>query len=95
MDDGPLLHILASLVSGLVTTTVSSPADVIKTRIMAAKSNAAYKNSFQCALRSIQADGWAVLFRGWVPNYMRIGPHSIMALPLCEQLRYLFGVGYL
>ena len=36
-----------------------------------------------------------VLFRGWVPSYLRLGPHFIVALPLFEQARAALGLGYL
>jgi hypothetical protein len=29
--------------------------------------------------------------KGWVPNYLRLGPHFVISLPLLEALRKLFG----
>ena len=32
---------------------------------------------------------------GWVPSYLRLGPHFIISLPLFEQVRAALGLGYL
>jgi len=29
--------------------------------------------------------------KGWVPNYLRLGPHFIISLPMLEFFRKLFG----
>jgi len=84
-------------VSGVVTTTASSPVDVIKTRIMNARTDQSglYKGPLDCLIKSLKYDGLMVLFRGWVPNYLRLGPHFVFSLPLFEQLRRFFGAEYL
>jgi len=94
--DGFALHFTASVVSGLVTTAASSPVDVIKTRIMSELARGAMFNSpLDCFVKSLQAEGLGVLYRGFLPNYMRLGPHFVLSLPLLEYLRNLFGVGYM
>jgi hypothetical protein len=35
------------------------------------------------------------LFRGVTPAYLRLGPHALVCFPLFEQIRGLFGLGYL
>lgn len=94
LPDGPYIHLLASIVSGLVTTTATSPVDVIKTRVMNAPIGA-YTGPVDCFMKLIRNEGPAALFRGWVPNYLRLGPHFIISLPLYEQIRALLGAGYL
>jgi solute carrier family 25 protein 14/30 len=94
-QDNPYLHITASIISGLVTTTASSPVDVIKTRWMNARKDAVYKGPFDCFWKSLTAEGPKALFRGWVPNYLRLGPHFLLSLPLYEQIRKLFGLSSL
>lgn len=94
LPDGPYIHFLASFVSGLVTTTATSPVDVIKTRIMNA-THGEYSGPVDCLVKLLRNEGPRALFRGWVPNYLRLGPHFIISLPLYEQLRALLGAGYL
>jgi hypothetical protein len=94
LPDGPFIHFLASFVAGLVTTTATSPVDVIKTRVMNA-THGEYTGPVDCLLKLLRTEGPRALFRGWVPNYLRLGPHFIISLPLYEQLRALLGAGYL
>ncbi|EDO25509.1 predicted protein, partial [Nematostella vectensis] len=91
-------HFTSALISGFVTTTATSPVDVIKTRLMNDKStakDALYKNSLDCLVKTIRNEGILALYRGFLPNYLRLGPHFIFSLPLYEQLRIAFGVGTL
>lgn len=94
LPDGPAVHLIASFIAGLVATTATSPVDVIKTRVMNA-SHGEYSGPLDCFLQLMKKEGPRALFRGWLPNYLRLGPHFIISLPLYEQLRSLFGAGYL
>eukprot|EP01084_Bolivina_argentea_P245631 411187_1 len=94
MDEGVPLHIVASLVSGFAATTACAPADLVKTRIMCDPYKELYKNPVDCAIKTVRYDGLFALFRGWVPSYVRVGPHFIIAFPLLEQMRKLFGLGW-
>jgi len=35
------------------------------------------------------------LFNGWVPTYLRLGPHAILTFPLLEALRGAAGLAYI
>ena len=94
MDEGILLHIIASLVSGFCATTACAPADLVKTRIMCDPNHLLYKNPIDCVIKTVKHDGPLALFRGWTPSYARLGPHFIVAFPLLEQMRKLFGLGW-
>lgn len=45
--------------------------------------------------RVVEEEGALILFRGWLPAYLRLGPHAIICFPVFEQLRRLFGLNYL
>ena len=94
MKEGVGLHIVASLVSGFCATTACAPADLVKTRIMCDPNHELYKNPIDCVIKTIRYDGPFALFRGWTPSYARLGPHFIIAFPLLEQMRKLFGLGW-
>lgn len=64
-------QLTASLLAGLVATTVTNPIDVIKTRIM---SSSEAEGVFAVVRTSFQKDGVGWIFRGWVPSFSRIGP---------------------
>merc|ERR1711920_765411 len=94
MDEGVKLHIVCSMFAGLVAATVTSPVDVIKTRMMNQDTNAAnrgniYKNTFDCFRSIVRSEGVAGLYKGWFANWMRIGPHTIVSFITFEQLRKL------
>jgi len=91
-NDNVGLHIIASLISGFVTTCITSPVDVIKTRYMNAAPGI-FASPLDCLIKTITKDGLTALFKGFVPNYARLGPHFILSLPLYEQLRKLFNIG--
>ena len=94
LDEGVPLHVVASLVAGFAATTACAPADLVKTRIMCDPHKALYRNPIDCVYKTVRYDGPMALFRGWVPSYARIGPHFIIAFPLLEQMRKLFGLGW-
>ena len=95
--DGLATHVFASVVSGLVTTTAVNPFDVIKTRIMTDGTNAAerrqrrYRHAVDCAWQTWKAEGSRAFSKGWLPNYLRLGPHFILSLPLSEFIRVQLG----
>ena len=98
MRDGIPLHLLASLVAGFCATTACQPFDTVKTRFMTDRQNQKrlYRGPFDCLVKTLRHDGvFHGLFRGWVPSYLRIGPHFIVALPIWEQVRHILGLGYL
>lgn len=100
--EGPLLHIICSIWSGIIAATFCAPADIVKTRLMCDRALAAtsnvkqkYKNSLDCLYKVIRNEGLPGLFKGWVPSYLRLAPHFIISLPLNEWLRVKLGVGTL
>lgn len=70
---------------------VTSPADVIKSRVMNDHTRQ-YSSALDCLFRTVRNEGAMALFKGWVPNWMRLGPHSLVTFLVLEQLRRLAGV---
>ena len=64
MDDGLTVHFSASLLAGLVATTLCSPVDVIKTRVMSAKEK---EGVFTLLARIYAKEGVTWCFKGWLP----------------------------
>lgn len=77
-------HFSSSLLAGLVATTVCSPADVVKTRIMNA---AGGQSPVEVLTTALKTEGPAFMFRGWLPSFIRLGPHTIVTFLVLEQLR--------
>lgn len=83
VPDGIVLHFCASMVSGLVTTIASMPVDIIKTRIQ----NAA-KGQSQLAVVTglLRNEGVLSLWKGFLPYYARLGPHTVLTFIFLEQM---------
>lgn len=89
MDDGIVLRFAASMVAGIVTTTVSSPFDVVKTRVMTQTGGTVVSVSRALLVE----EGPRGLFKGWSANYSRLGPHTVVVFLVYEQIRFLAGLG--
>lgn len=81
-------HFSASVLAGFVATTICSPVDVIKTRLMSARSS---PEPLPRLLLSIyRAEGLSWVFKGWVPSFVRLGPHTIATFLFLEQHKKIF-----
>jgi len=87
-DDGVKLHVMASLLSGLVTTTITNPLDVIKTRMFVGKS----RSMVECATDVFKTRGLRGFMLGWSASYVRLGPHTMLMFVTAESLRKLAGL---
>lgn len=94
MEEGLTTHFTASLMAGFVATTVCSPVDVIKTRVMSATESKGLAK-LMADIYKVEGVGW--MFRGWVPSFIRLGPQTIFTFLFLEQhkkvYRGLKGVG--
>ena len=93
---------MSSFCAGLCACLVSSPVDVIRTRLMdqrivrntgstSSKSpkEIVYKSSLDCGLSTLKNEGFSGLYRGFVPSFMRMGPWNIIFFLVYEQLKTL------
>lgn len=86
MQDGFGLHFTASFAAGTVATTVCSPADVLKSRIMNASAPGS-TSTMQAIRTAIANEGPMFMFKGWVPAWMRLQPTTILIFVTFEQLK--------
>ncbi|KAG9451368.1 hypothetical protein H6P81_011333 [Aristolochia fimbriata] len=95
-DDNIYAHTLASIMSGLSATTLSCPADVVKTRMMSQASDKDpkifYRNSYDCLLKTVKLEGITALWKGFFPTWARLGPWQFVFWVSYERLRYLAGL---
>ncbi|KAK0557504.1 hypothetical protein OC846_000492 [Tilletia horrida] len=86
-SEGIMLHFTASFCAGTVATTVCSPADVIKARVMSGSSSS---SGGLGALRvALQKEGPAFLFRGFIPAWIRLSPNTVITFITLERLRMM------
>ncbi|KAA8901933.1 mitochondrial carrier domain-containing protein [Sphaerosporella brunnea] len=81
-EDGVTTHFSASLLSGLIATTICSPVDVIKTRVMSSHDA---QGILHLLTDITKHEGLKWVFRGWVPSFMRLGPQTILTFVALEQ----------
>ncbi|KAF7555587.1 hypothetical protein G7Z17_g2077 [Cylindrodendrum hubeiense] len=81
MEDTLATQLLASLLAGLVAATVTSPIDVIKTRVMLSTEKQGIVTFIKNISRT-EGAGW--MFKGWVPSFLRLGPYTICTFLFLE-----------
>ncbi|TFK47395.1 dicarboxylic acid transporter [Heliocybe sulcata] len=85
-DDNIYCHFTASFGAGTVATTVCSPADVVKSRIMNA-SGPGSSSTVSAIRTAIATEGPMFMFKGWVPAWTRLQPTTILIFLTLEQLK--------
>lgn len=90
LQDNVVCHSLASFMAGLVSTIMSTPSDVLKTRIMTNPTK--YHGTWDCMMQTIRAEGVLALYKGFFPIWMRMGPKALVFYLTFEQLRKAIGV---
>jgi len=104
--DGMPTHVASALCAAFVTTTVTSPIDVIKTRYMNdsgigggdGSGKALYRryaSIWQCVALTWRDEGARAFARGWTASFSRLGPHFLISMPIMEAMRKLLGLEYL
>ncbi|KZW01370.1 mitochondrial carrier [Exidia glandulosa HHB12029] len=84
MKDDVRCHSIASFAAGTVATTVCSPADVIKSRIMNASGST---NPLTAITSALATEGPRFVFRGWLPAWVRLQPTTVLTFVFLERLR--------
>jgi dicarboxylate transporter 10 len=87
--DGAPTQLLSSLLAGLIATTICSPIDVIKTRFMSQSGSVSILSMVTHLTRS---EGLSWAFRGWLPSFARLAPHTAATLLLLEQHRKVYNM---
>ncbi|XP_022834850.1 mitochondrial dicarboxylate carrier-like [Spodoptera litura] len=82
-------HVTASLLAGGVATTMTQPVDVLKTRVMNAKPGE-FKGIFDVVFNTAK-EGPLAFFKGYIPAFVRLAPHTILTFVFLEQLRMNYG----
>ncbi|XP_065060805.1 mitochondrial 2-oxoglutarate/malate carrier protein-like isoform X2 [Rhopilema esculentum] len=91
-NDNILCHFCASMISGLATTFASMPPDIAKTRIQSMKiidGKPEYKGGMDVLMKVVRKEGFAALWKGFTPCYLRIGPHTVLTFIFLEQFNVI------
>jgi tetrahydromethanopterin S-methyltransferase subunit F len=64
LQDGIVVHTMSSFMSGLVSSAISTPIDVVKSRMMANPD--AYKGSLDCVAQTLKREGASAFSKGFL-----------------------------
>ncbi|XP_057428255.1 mitochondrial uncoupling protein 3-like [Lotus japonicus] len=95
-EDNVYAHTLASIMSGLAATSLSCPADVVKTRMMnqadKKEGKLLYNSSYDCLVKTVKLEGIRALWKGFFPTWARLGPWQFVFWVSYEKLRKVAGL---
>ncbi|KAI8797101.1 solute carrier family 25 member 35 isoform X1 [Biomphalaria glabrata] len=85
----------ASMVSGIFVTVFMTPFDVISTRlynqpVSVTGKGTIYSGVLDCFLKIFKLEGIWGFYKGWVPSYLRLGPHTTISLVLWDEARKIY-----
>ncbi|KZP15237.1 mitochondrial carrier [Athelia psychrophila] len=75
------LHVVASFLAGTIATTICSPADVMRSRLMSSSGN---RKPLDVLVYSLKNEGPKFLFKGWTPAFIRLGPNTVLMFVFFE-----------
>ncbi|GAB4817944.1 hypothetical protein N2152v2_004990 [Parachlorella kessleri] len=87
-QDNVYCHLAASLCAGFIAVVVGSPADVIKSRMMA---NKAYKGVGDAVMQTLKKEGPLAFWSGFGANFARLGCWNVAMFLTLEEVRRLMG----
>ncbi|XP_025406249.1 mitochondrial 2-oxoglutarate/malate carrier protein-like [Sipha flava] len=87
-EENIVLHFASSMTSGAITTVASLPVDIAKTRIQSMKiidGVPEYSGTINAMVKVAKNEGFFNLWKGIVPYFARIGPHTVLTFIALEK----------
>ncbi|KAI4305138.1 hypothetical protein L6164_028524 [Bauhinia variegata] len=85
--DNVFTHLVAGLGAGLFAVFIGSPVDVVKSRMMG---DSTYKNTLDCFLKTLFNEGFLAFYKGFLPNFCRVGAWNMVMFLTLEQAKRFF-----
>uniref|UniRef100_A0A182IY97 Mitochondrial oxaloacetate transport protein n=1 Tax=Anopheles atroparvus TaxID=41427 RepID=A0A182IY97_ANOAO len=90
-----LTALASSTVAGFFTCVLMSPCDVVTTRmtnqaVSATGKGLLYGNIFDCFVKVYRTEGLHGYYKGFVPMYLRVAPHTVLNLTFWEFFKGLY-----
>ena len=86
-----VLHISAALMSGIAVQTLTSPLDVVSTRLYnQSATNQQYNGVADAVGKILKAEGIRGFYKGALSGWLRVGPHTLCTFVFLEKFRKAF-----
>ena len=88
--DSVVTHTISSFVAGFFATVGCNPVDTIKNRLMnqpAGGSGRLYDGMIDCAIKTVRQEGPLALYKGFIPQWARLGPWCCVMFVTFEQYK--------
>ncbi|XP_061454262.1 brain mitochondrial carrier protein 1 isoform X3 [Rhineura floridana] len=93
VGDTILAHFISSFTCGLAGAIASNPVDVVRTRMMNQRAIVGsvdlYRGTLDGLVKTWKSEGFFALYKGFWPNWLRLGPWNIIFFITYEQLKRL------
>ncbi|CAD7703682.1 unnamed protein product [Ostreobium quekettii] len=87
--DNVFTHLVSGLGAGFFAVCVGSPVDVVKSRVMG-DTKGAYKGVIDCFVKTFRNDGILAFYKGFLPNFGRLGSWNVVMFLTLEQVKIAF-----
>lgn len=91
-DNHVVAAVPASAVAGFAATICSCPAENVKTVMQAETTKSTGRSVVSTIMWMGKEHGLRVFWRGWIPLYVKLGPHTLLVFLVTEQFRVVMGV---
>lgn len=86
---------ITAICSGFCCAVATSPLDVVKSRVMGQPvgldgKGTLYKGMIDCFVKSVKNEGLFSLWKGFFPNWGRLGPRGVICFLVMETLNDMF-----
>ncbi|EEB05156.1 pyrimidine nucleotide transporter [Schizosaccharomyces japonicus yFS275] len=74
------IHLISAAIAGVVTSTVTNPIWLVKTRLQLDKrsgNSIRYKSSFDCIVKTVQEEGIRGLYKGLTASFLGVGESTL------------------
>ncbi|KAF3330037.1 mitochondrial uncoupling protein 1 [Carex littledalei] len=85
--DDVITHLFSGLGAGFFAVCIGSPVDVVKSRMMG---DSAYKSTLDCFVKTLKNDGPLAFYKGFLPNFARLGSWNVIMFLTLEQVQKAF-----
>lgn len=86
--DSVSTHFLASVGAGFFACVCANPVDLVKTRMMnQSTTNPSYSGVVDCIVKTVRNEGPLSLYKGFLPNWARLGPWCTVMFLSYEKYR--------